>query len=81
MKSTPAAAISLQQGKAQYSLLLTNPLLRQLCEPVFRRVWAVIVRATKDRTHVRPTDDVILVGGSAHFEENFWNDDTEESDD
>lgn len=44
-----AAAISIQQGEEQYSLLLTAPLLRRLCEPVFQRVRSVISRAMKDR--------------------------------
>ena len=67
LSNTPAAVISLQQGETQYSLLLTNQLLRQLCEPVFQRVRAVISRAMKGREHARPIDDVILVGGSAQL--------------
>lgn len=67
LSTAPAAAISLQQGEGQYSLLLTNQLLRQLCEPVFQRVRAVISRAMKDRERARPIDDVILVGGSAQL--------------
>ena len=62
-----AAAISLQQGEAQYSLMLTNPLLRQLCEPVFQRVRTVIGRAMKDRGRAARIDDVILVGGSSQL--------------
>ena len=67
LSSAPAAAISIQQGESQYSLLLTAPLLRQLCEPVFQRVRAVISRAMKDRERARAIDDVILVGGSAQL--------------
>ena len=67
LSSAPAAAISIQQGESQYSLLLTAPLLRQLCEPVFQRVRAVISRAMKDRERVQAIDDVILVGGSAQL--------------
>lgn len=67
LSSVPAAAISIQQGESQYSLLLTAPLLRQLCEPVFQRVRSVISRAMKDRERARAIDDVILVGGSAQL--------------
>ncbi len=67
LSSAPAAAISIQRGEDQYSLLLTPPLLRRLCEPVFRRVRGVIGRAMKDRERVRAIDDVILVGGSAQL--------------
>lgn len=67
LSSAPAAAISIQQEAAQYSLLLTAPLLRQLCEPVFQRVKTVISRAMKDRERARAIDDVILVGGSAQL--------------
>ena len=67
LSSAPAAAISIQQGEAQYSLLLTNPLLRQLCEPVFQRVRKVIGKAMKDRGRAARIDDVILVGGSAQL--------------
>jgi len=67
LSSAPAAAISIQQGEEQYSLLLTAPLLRQLCEPVFQRVRSVISRAMKDRERARAIDDVILVGGSAQL--------------
>ncbi len=67
LSSAPAAAISIQQGEEQYSLLLTAPLLRRLCEPVFQRVRAVISRAMKDRERARAIDDVILVGGSAQL--------------
>lgn len=67
LSSAPAAAISIQQGESQYSLLLTAPLLRQLCEPVFQRVRAVISRAMKDRERAQAIDDVILVGGSAQL--------------
>ncbi len=67
LSSAPAAAISIQQGESQYSLLLTAPLLRRLCEPVFQRVRAVISRAIKDRERAQAIDDVILVGGSAQL--------------
>ena len=67
LSSAPAAAISIQRGEEQYSLLLTAPLLRRLCEPVFQRVRSVISRAMKDRERARAIDDVILVGGSAQL--------------
>jgi len=67
LSSAPAAAISIQEGEAQYSLLLTSPLLRQLCEPVFQRVRGVISKAMKDRGRAARIDDVILVGGSAQL--------------
>ena len=67
LSSAPAAAISIQRGESQYSLLLTAPLLRRLCEPVFQRVRAVISRAMKDRERAQAIDDVILVGGSGQL--------------
>ena len=67
LADTPAVTISLQQEGTQYSLVLTNELLRQLCEPVFQRVREVIVRVMKDRNRVNRIDDVILVGGSSHL--------------
>ena len=67
LSNASAAVIALQQGETQYDLLLTNQLLRQLCEPVFQRVRTVISRAMKDREHARPIDDVVLVGGSAQL--------------
>ena len=67
LSSVPAASISLQQGDAQYSLVLTNELLRTLCAPVFQRVRAVIARAMKDRERGGRISDVILVGGSAQL--------------
>ncbi|MCI8423100.1 MAG: Hsp70 family protein [Lawsonibacter sp.] len=67
LSAAGAAAITLQQGETQYSLLLTRALLRQLCQPVFQRVRAVISRALKDRGQIGRIDDVILVGGSAQL--------------
>ena len=67
LSGASAASISLQQGDRQYSLLLTNDLLRQLCGPVFQKVRAVITRAMKDRGRGGRLNDVILVGGSAQL--------------
>ena len=67
LSSAPAASIFLQQGEAHYSLVLTNALLRQLCEPVFQRVRGVISQAMKDRSRASRIHDVILVGGSAQL--------------
>ena len=61
------ASISLQQGETQYGLVLTNELLRQLCEPIFHKVRAVITRAMKDQDRGSRINDVILVGGSARL--------------
>ncbi len=66
-RNAPEATIVLRQGEDKYSLTLTNSLLRQLCEPVFRKVREVITRAMKDREHADKIDDVILVGGSARL--------------
>ena len=63
----PAVTISVRQGEAQYSLVLTNQLLRQLCEPVFQRVREVIVRVMKDRDRGARIHDVVLVGGSSQL--------------
>ena len=57
--------ISIQQEGTQYSLVLTNALLRQLCEPIFQKVRAVITRAMKDRERASRIHDVVLVGGSS----------------
>lgn len=59
------ATISIHQEGTQYSLILTNALLRQLCEPIFQKVRAVITRAMKDRERVSRIHDVVLVGGSS----------------
>ena len=67
LSSAPASSMFLQQGSTQYGLLLTRELLRQLCEPVFQRVRAVITRAMKDRGPHGCVNDVILVGGSAQL--------------
>ncbi len=67
LSSAPAASISLRQGEAQYSLVLTNDLLRKLCQPIFQKVRAVIGRAMKDRERSSRIRDVILVGGSAQL--------------
>lgn len=63
----PAATISLQQEDTGYSLVLTNELLRRLCEPIFQKVRAVITRAMKDQDRGIRINDVILVGGSARL--------------
>lgn len=63
----PTVTISVRQGEAQYSLVLTNQLLRQLCEPVFQRVREVIVRVMKDRDRGARIHDVVLVGGSSQL--------------
>ncbi|MEY8386473.1 Hsp70 family protein [Oscillospiraceae bacterium 38-13] len=65
LSSAPAASISLQRGEARYHLVLTKELLRTLCEPVFQKVRAVIVRAMKERKS--RIHDVILVGGSSQL--------------
>ncbi len=57
--------ITIQQEDTQYSLVLTNALLRQLCEPIFQKVRAVITRAMKDRERTSRIHDVVLVGGSS----------------
>ena len=57
--------ITIQQEDTQYNLVLTNALLRQLCEPVFQKVRAVITRAMKDRERTSRIHDVVLVGGSS----------------
>ncbi len=57
--------ITIQQEDTQYSLVLTNALLRQLCEPAFQKVRAVITRAMKDRERTSRIHDVVLVGGSS----------------
>lgn len=73
LSGTQAATISLQQEEMgqqthkQYSLVLTNELLRRLCEPIFQRVRVVITRAMKDRDRGSRINDVILVGGSARL--------------
>ena len=67
LSGAPAASISLQQGEEQYSLVLTNGLLRQLCGPVFQKVRTVIGRAMKDRERSGRINDVILVGGSSQL--------------
>jgi len=67
LSCAPAACLSLQQGEAQYSLVLTNDLLRTLCRPVFRKVRTVIGRAMKDQERSGRIRDVILVGGSAQL--------------
>ncbi len=67
LSSAPAASISIQQDEFTYSLVLTNPLLRRLCEPIFQKVREVITRAMRDRDRTAPIQDVILVGGSAQL--------------
>ena len=65
LSRTQSATLSIQQGENRHSLLLTNELLRGLCEPIFQRVRTVITRAMKDRRWESRIDDVILVGGSS----------------
>lgn len=60
-------SVVLRQEDDKYSMVLTNKLLRQLCEPIFRKVRAVISRAMKDRARVGKINEVILVGGSAQL--------------
>lgn len=62
-----AVTITIRQGEAQYSLVLTNELLRLLCEPIFQRVREVIVRVMKDRAREERISDVVLVGGSSRL--------------
>ncbi|MDE7204386.1 MAG: Hsp70 family protein [Lachnospiraceae bacterium] len=60
-------SLILRQGDNRYSLTLTNKLLRQLCEPIFRKVRSVISRAIKDRGRAGRINEVVLVGGSAQL--------------
>lgn len=59
--------MAIRQGEVLYGLTLTNSLLRQLCEPIFRKVKAVISRAMKDKGSACRINDVVLVGGSAQL--------------
>ena len=61
------ASMAIRQGEVLYGLTLTNSLLRQLCEPIFRKVKAVISRAMKDKGSACRINDVVLVGGSAQL--------------
>ena len=67
LSGAETASIIIWQGENQYSLVLTNELLRTLCAPVFQKVRAVIARAMKDRERQSRINDVILVGGSAQL--------------
>lgn len=67
LSSAPTALISLQLQETQYSLRLTNQLLRQLCEPIFQKVRDVIGRAMHNRERAAKIDHVILVGGSSQL--------------
>lgn len=67
LSSAPTARISLQLQETQYSLQLTNQLLRQLCEPIFQKVRDVIGRAMHNRERAAKIDHVILVGGSSQL--------------
>lgn len=67
LSGVQAVTISLLREETRYSLVLTNELLRQLCEPVFQRVREVIVRVMKDRGRGSRINDVILVGGSSRL--------------
>lgn len=60
-------SVVLMQADNRYSMTLTNALLRQLCEPIFRKVRTVISRAMKDRPREGKINEVILVGGSAQL--------------
>lgn len=60
-------SVVLRQEDDKYSMILTDKLLRQLCEPIFQKVRAVISRAMKDRARVGKINEVILVGGSAQL--------------
>ncbi|MDE6620368.1 MAG: Hsp70 family protein [Lachnospiraceae bacterium] len=60
-------SVVLVQDDNKYSVTLTNTLLRQLCEPIFGKVRAVISRAMKDRARAGRINEVILVGGSAQL--------------
>ncbi len=61
------ASMAIRQGEVLYGLTLTNSLLWQLCEPIFRKVKAVISRAMKDKGSACRINDVVLVGGSAQL--------------
>ncbi len=63
----PETVISIQKGEEKYSLVLTNVILRQLCEPLFRRVREVITRAMRDRGRGGRIKEVVLVGGSSRL--------------
>lgn len=67
LSSVPEAAIALEWEGRPYSLLLSGPLLRRLCEPIFQQIRTVIRRAMQDRNQIVPIDDVILVGGAAQL--------------
>ncbi len=67
LSCAPAASISLRQGEEQYSLVLTNDLLRELCRPIFQKVRTVIGRAMKDQERAGRINDVVLVGGSSRL--------------
>lgn len=60
-------SMMLRQEDGICSLTMTNPLLWQLCEPIFQKVRAVISRAMKDRGSACRINDVVLVGGSAQL--------------
>ncbi len=65
LTSRPAAMLALQSGGQSHSLVLTRPLLREICAPVFQRVRAVLRRAVQE--DAGGIDDVVLVGGSSHM--------------
>ncbi|MDE7273606.1 MAG: Hsp70 family protein [Lachnospiraceae bacterium] len=67
LSGSSEVVISLWQGEMQYSLVLTDELLRRLCEPIFQKVRTVITRAMKDRDQRGRINDVILVGGSSQL--------------
>ncbi len=67
LPDTSEVKISLRKDHRQYSLTLTNKLLRELCEPIFCRVREVIVRVMKDQERGSLIHDVVLVGGSSRL--------------
>lgn len=57
-----------ESGRGKRELLLTRPLLRQLCQPLLERVKAVMLRAVRDSGMTAGAlDDVVLVGGSSQL--------------
>ena len=67
LSGSSKVVISLWQGEMQYSLVLTDELLRRLCEPIFQKVRTVITHAMKDQDQRGQINDVILVGGSSRL--------------
>ena len=67
LSGAPAAMLAIQPDDHPYSLVLTRPLLRELCEPLFRKVASVIRQCMKNRKRNSRIDDVVLVGGSSQL--------------